>query len=186
MQSFPGWDLKFGRIISLDRRIPYSPIASGENSFAIKLKGLDHPKSRLDIQGIPKSQTLPLIRETRRYNLASMASFAENDLLSHFTTLTGMHPDCPIPAYIRLDANLFFTNFIAFRGVWPLAAGPAPASEKSSTLASEKSSSLAGQPPSTTTAPEPASSTGSQLVSPPLQFMKVRPIEKKPKNPQIE
>jgi hypothetical protein len=99
-----------------------------------------------------------------------MSSFAESELLPKFTALTGMHPDCPIPAYMRADANLFFTNFVSFRGAWPLLSGLALTPNS---LPSVAPTAVPGQLASTSSAVQPASHTGSQLVSPPLEFMKV-------------
>lgn len=99
-----------------------------------------------------------------------MPSIAEAELLPKFTALTGMHPDCPIPAYLRLDANLFFTNFLPFRGTWPLTAGLARLPDG---LTSGAPPAAAGQLATTSTAVESASNAGSQLVSPVLEFLKV-------------
>lgn len=50
-----------------------------------------------------------------RYNLTTMPAMVEADLLPQFTALTNMQPNMPIPAYLRLDANLFFHNIACFR-----------------------------------------------------------------------
>ena len=60
-----------------------------------------------------------------RFNLNRMPGIADAKLLPMFSALTGMSPDCAIPAYLRVDANLFFTNIAVFRGMllqrllWP-------------------------------------------------------------------
>jgi hypothetical protein len=95
-----------------------------------------------------------------------MPKFAEADLLPKFTALTGMHPDCPIPGYLRMDADLFFTNFFAFRGDWSSLVGSA--SSVAPTVAAGSASSVAQTP-----TVELASNPSSQLVSPPQEFMKV-------------
>jgi hypothetical protein len=105
-----------------------------------------------------------------RFNLNSMPSFAEAELLPKFTALTGMHPDCPIPAYMRLDANLFFTNFFSFRGAWPLMAGLARLPGSSPSVAP---TTAGGQLATMSTALESAGNASSQLVSPLVDFMKV-------------
>ncbi len=111
-----------------------------------------------------------------------MPNYADADLLLKFTTLTGMHPDCPIPAYMRADANLFFTNFISFRGAWPHMAGLAQDLDSSASVAP---TAAAGQ--STTSALEPTGNAGcSQLASPPLEVMKVVLWIKNPNSSTLE
>jgi hypothetical protein len=114
----------------------------------------------------------------------TMSSVAENELLPKFQALTGMHPDCPIPGYMRLDANLFFANFFSFRGAWPHLAGPAAAlagsasASAGSAPASATSSLVAptagtGQQFTNSTAAEATSTMGSQLAPKPAACMKV-------------
>ena len=45
----------------------------------------------------------------------TFVGMAESSLLATFLELTGLRGDLPIPAYLRLDAKLFFTNFSVFR-----------------------------------------------------------------------
>jgi hypothetical protein len=113
-----------------------------------------------------------------RFNLNTIASFAEDQLLSQFQVLTGMHPDCPIPAYMRLDANLFFTNFVSFRGAWPLLAGSASAAEVAPSVAPTASPTVAqtasaGQQGTNSSAAEATSNMGSKLAPAPAACMKV-------------
>jgi hypothetical protein len=113
----------------------------------------------------------------------SIANFAEADLLPKFQVLTGMHPDCPIPEYLRADANLFFTNFFSFRGAWPLLAGTASASagsaSASATLPLVAPTAGGGQLVAPTdgagqlVAPTAAATSGSQLAPTPAACMKV-------------
>jgi hypothetical protein len=103
-----------------------------------------------------------------RFNLNTMPGFADAGLLSKFTGLTCMSPDSPIPAYLRLDANLFFANMAVFRGTLLPKVGSALLPSVAPTIsagvvAPTISAGLAPLPP---VAPTPS-------VLPPLEFMKV-------------
>lgn len=63
-----------------------------------------------------------------RYNLSTFAHMAESTLLPSFTEVTGLRAETPIPAYLRADAKLFFSNFLAWRRApGGLASASAPA-----------------------------------------------------------
>ena len=84
-----------------------------------------------------------------------MPGIADAELLLMFSALTGMSPDGAIPAYLRVDANLFFTNLAVFRGMLLSAAALAPAAAPLLMVA-----------PTT-------SASGLPSVSPPLDFVLV-------------
>jgi hypothetical protein len=98
-----------------------------------------------------------------RFNLNSMPGIADAELLPKFSALTGMSPDCPIPAYLRTDANLFFTNMAVFRGAVVPAAATAPVLASLPVVAPTASPLVAPT----------ASPSAPAMITPSLDFMKV-------------